>query len=156
MSPKLPTATAIRETLKVLGTKQSDQERAIVAGIVERTEELLCEEPFEVSSNGTFIRVTGTGEMAGKTTVMMQGLMWRATLDVDERLRMIFESYAARLQQFMSKATGSAWPQQDCAPRVTVTREAISVAWEDTKGHELVRELRTISRADIGLSEGVR
>ncbi len=153
MADRRPKRDAVREMLKMLAMEQTDQERALVAAIVERTEELLCDEPFEVSSNGTFIEI-GTAEKGrGNAVVMMQGLMWRAPLDVDERLRMIFESYTTRLQEFISKATGNAWPCPNCERRVVLTTEMISVAWVDMMSGESVCEMRPVSRAEIGQAE---
>jgi hypothetical protein len=150
MLGKLPTRAAVREALKIYAVKQSDEERALVAALCERTEELLRDRPFEVSSNGTFIRIVGIENAAGKSVVMMQGLMWRARLEVDERLRMICESYAVGLQEFVSHATGSAWPRTECVPQVSVTTTAIAVAWVDERAHQRVCEMRVINRAEIG------
>jgi hypothetical protein len=55
--------------------------------------------------------------------------VWRANLDVEERLRVVFEAYSLRIQDFFSKALGTRWPASDANPHVIIGPSRIEVWW---------------------------
>jgi hypothetical protein len=151
MKPQLPRPGALRKTFRILGTPQSPEERALLDAIAEATSELLSDAEFDVRARGQFIEIVGTGSLAGNTTIMMQALMWRAPMEADARLRLMFESYVTRLQEFVSRATGADWPASDAKGRVTISQQTILAWWEDSAGVTL-RAMPPIALDTIGIS----
>jgi hypothetical protein len=143
------TAQVLRRSLEVLSSPQSGVERFLVREMAVRTQELLAGQPFEVTSQLQWVVVTGTGRLRGHTTMLMQAYMLRLELPAEEGLTVLLESYARRLQEFLSTASGVAWPRPGVEPRVTIGPDVIEVAWHDaTTGVEVCR-LRPLIRGDL-------
>ena len=129
----------------------ADGEAALIMTIAECTRAVMAGEEFDVSVENTSIMIVGTGEMRGRTNVMTPVFIWRAPLDVDERLRLVFESYGRRLQEYLTKAYGRPWPARGAATHVIVTDLTVQLWWGGSTEETAVREFGWIDRERLGL-----
>jgi hypothetical protein len=146
----VPRPADIRRMLKSFATPAAG-ERALITALATRTEELLPQEDFVVTTDGKVIRVMGTGQFHGKANILMPVFFLRVPLPMDQRLDALFESYGRRLQEFLSMAYGRPWPTVEARASHTVTNEKISVWWGGPSELEAVEHIRPIVRNDIGL-----
>jgi hypothetical protein len=73
----------------------------------------------------------------------------RSPLPRNERLSLIFRSYADKLQQFVAKAQGQPWPDQGAEPHVSMTSELVSVWWGGESEDRAMVRIEPIPIGDI-------
>jgi hypothetical protein len=139
-----------RAAIRSLAAGPAPGEEQILVSLELRTKQILPE-GFEVHRSDVALRLTGAGTSGGRTAIWTPTFAWRSTFPVDERLSMVFQSYAQQVQQFLARAQGYPWPAAGAKPHTSVTTELVSVWWGGAAEGDCVRRLQPIARSDLGV-----
>jgi hypothetical protein len=123
----------------------------LVNALAERTQSLLADDDFEVTTNGATITITGRGRLAGRSNVLMPVYVIRSPLPLDERLELLLKAHGERLQAFLSRAHCRAWPAEGAVMHVRVTPAAMDLWWSMPGADKPLVEMQQIDRRSFGL-----
>src|SRR5882762_2529603 len=82
---------------------------------------------FSVTVTNGVIGVLGTGRLRGNSFRARPAHVWLLPLSVEQRLKILFESYGRDLQSFLSRMQGSVWPKAGAESHVSVSSDTINV-----------------------------
>jgi hypothetical protein len=128
----------------------ADGEAALLAILEERTRGIMPEY-FAVERSDVSLKITGIEAFARRSTFWTPIFVLRSRLPAEERLNIIFRSYAQHVQQFLTKASRTPWPAKDAAPHVDVSEDAILVWWGGDAWDEAVAHIPPVLRKDLGI-----
>jgi hypothetical protein len=135
-----------RASARSLAAGPAAGEQAILDLLVERTGELLPP-GFAVTRSEVNLRLTGPGRSAIWTPIFVM----RSELPAAQRLEIVFQSYAQKLQRLLSAGLGEPWPAANSPPHTLVTDDTVSVWWGDEMPGTRSVKMRPRALHDIGM-----
>ena len=143
---------AFRETGRNMAAGPVEGERAVLEILEERTRSILPKN-FQVQRSEASLRISGIDASFGRSVVWTPTFVLRSQLPVEERLNILFQSYAERVQQFMTSAQESPWPARGACGHAEVGELAVSVWWGGPSEAEALIRLEPIARGELGIRE---
>jgi hypothetical protein len=125
-------------------------ERELIHCLCERTS-IILPDVIVVDCNDREITLKGFGLGHSRTMVFVPALIWRTSLDLDQRLQLTVEGYGKMLQTFLTDMSGEQWPKEDALCHVVVTGEEVCMWWGRSTEADAAVRLRPILRKEIGL-----
>jgi hypothetical protein len=145
--PLAKLVVAARASARSLAAGPAAGEQEILDQLVERTDEIVPD-GFTVARSEASVRVSGCGRTALWTPLFAV----RSELPADERLKIVFESYAQKLQQVLTRGLGEPWPAPNSTPHADISDETVSVWWgEGESAATAAAAMRPIARRDLGI-----
>jgi hypothetical protein len=144
--------SAFRETARNVAAGPVEGERAVLEILEERTRSILPKN-FQVQRSEASLRISGVDASFGRSVVWSPTFVLRSKLPVEERLNIVFQSYAERVQQFMTNAQQSPWSAQGARGHAEVGDVTISVWWGGASEAEALIRLEPIARGELGIRE---
>lgn len=140
--------TAVRDNVSSLALGSGAGEEILLTLLEERTKQILPAH-FEVHRADTYLRLSGVGPLAGRMVVWTPVFVLRSKLPRDQRLNLVFQSYAEKVQQFVTKTQHSPWPSPGAAPHVSITDGSVSVWWGGEREDQALVRIASIPTGGI-------
>jgi hypothetical protein len=137
-----------REIRRYFTSGPTEGEPKVVGVFAERLRELLPDERFNVVVDGSTIVVHSQGD---GTHIFTPVLIWRTSLPVDERLRLVFEALGKGVQRLLGTVQGAEWGSLYGDVRVEVTSDMIKIWWGDKGWDDALMRIRPVCRQELGV-----
>lgn len=143
---------AFRENARNVAAGPVEGEHAVLEILEERTRSILPRN-FQVQRSEVSLRIFGVDASSGRSCVWTPTFVLRSKLPVEERLNIVFQSYAECVQRFMTNAQQSPWSARDACGHAEVGEVTISVWWGGPSEAEALMRLEPIARGELGIGE---